>query len=360
MSLYKRGEYWWIRFASPNGERIRVSSGTGDRQKAQEYHDRLKARYWEIQKLGVKPERSWQEVVVRWIKEKSTKADIEKDRAKLRWLDKHLGHLNLSQINRDLIDRIADVKASESSPSTANHYLALIRAMLRRARDEWEWIAHIPKVRLYKVVNKRIRWITREEAARLLVELPPHLRDLAEFTLATGLRQSNASYLRWDQLDMQRHVAWIHHDEAKAGKSIAVPLNRNALEVLRRRLGKDQTYVFTYRGHPVQYCTTQAWKAALTRAGIERFRWHDLRHTWASWHVQSGTSLQELMELGGWHSYEMVLRYAHLASDHLKHAASRIEGTILAHHPAHDVQVSHKFLGEMVGPAGFEPATKGL
>ena len=63
----------------------------------------------------------------------------------------------------------------------------------------------------------------------------------------------------------------------------------------------------------------------MRRAGIEAFRFHDLRHTWASWHVQSGTSLQELMELGGWKSYEMVLRYAHLAPEHLSAAAQRIE-----------------------------------
>ena len=59
------------------------------------------------------------------------------------------------------------------------------------------------------------------------------------------------------------------------------------------------------------------------------FRWHDLRHTWASWHVQNGTPLQELMELGSWASYEMVLRYAHLAADHLQGAACRIDATFL-------------------------------
>ena len=64
---------------------------------------------------------------------------------------------------------------------------------------------------------------------------------------------------------------------------------------------------------------------ALKRAGIEASRFHDLRHTWASWHVQSGTSLPELMELGGWKSYEMVLRYAHLAPEKLSSVAGRIE-----------------------------------
>jgi integrase len=68
-----------------------------------------------------------------------------------------------------------------------------------------------------------------------------------------------------------------------------------------------------------------AWKRSLKRAGIENFRFHDLRHSWASQHVMNGTSLQELMELGGWKSYEMVLRYAHLAPEHLSNAAARIE-----------------------------------
>jgi integrase len=63
----------------------------------------------------------------------------------------------------------------------------------------------------------------------------------------------------------------------------------------------------------------------LERAGIEDFRWHDLRHTWASWHVQSGTSLQDLMAMGGWSSYDLVLRYAHLEPEHLAKAAARIE-----------------------------------
>lgn len=76
--------------------------------------------------------------------------------------------------------------------------------------------------------------------------------------------------------------------------------------------------------------STKAWYNALKRAGIENFRWHDLRHTWASWHVQKGTSLQELLELGGWSSYEMVLRYAHFAGDHLRDTADKVQGTILA------------------------------
>ena len=165
------------------------------------------------------------------------------------------------------------------------------------------------------------------EAQRLLNELPKHLRLMAQFSLATGLRQSNVSYLRWDQVDLERGFAWIHPDQSKSGKAINVPLNNDALSVLQEVQGDDVHYCFVYQGKPVERTSTKAWHAALKRAGIENFRWHDLRHTWASWHVQRGTSLQELQELGGWSSYEMVLRYAHLASHHLKRVAGNVDGT---------------------------------
>ena len=82
--------------------------------------------------------------------------------------------------------------------------------------------------------------------------------------------------------------------------------------------------MFTYAGHPIKRPDILTWQRACQKTGITDFRWHDLRHTWASWHVQAGTSLQTLMELGGWSSYDMVLRYAHLAGEHLHSAAGNI------------------------------------
>ncbi|MGB5487720.1 MAG: site-specific integrase [Lysobacterales bacterium] len=325
MSLYKRGETWWVFVTTPSGERIRRSTGIKDKQTAQEYHDHLKVELWRVHKLGEKPRRTWQEAVVQWLREKDHKANIGGDKAKLKWLDQFLRGRYLDEINRELVSKIGEVKKAEASPSTANRYLALIRAVLRIARDEWEWLGHIPKVKMYPEPKKRVRWITREESARLLTELPVHLADLAAFTLATGLRQRNASFLKWDQTDMERGTAWIHADESKSGRAIVVPLNNDALNVLHRVKGTHPVYVFTYKGKPVARTTTKAWYAACKRAGIDNFRWHDLRHTWASWHVQSGTSSQELMELGGWSCMEMVLRYAHLGGEHLKRASRRIE-----------------------------------
>ena len=143
--------------------------------------------------------------------------------------------------------------------------------------------------------------LTQEQAWRLLTELPSHLAEMARFSLATGLRQRNVSYLQWDRVDTSRGVAWIHPGQAKAGRAVGVPLNQDALKVLGERLGKHKVYVFTFQGKR-QVCEPvfdEAWKMAFARAGIgSGFRWHDLRHTRASWHVQSGTRLQELTELG--------------------------------------------------------------
>jgi integrase len=125
-------------------------------------------------------------------------------------------------------------------------------------------------------------------------------------------------------VDLDKKHALIHADESKSKRPIPVPLNKQALSIVKAQVEKNSTYVFTYKGSPVTRCNNHAWQKALKRAGIDNFRWHDLRHTWASWHVQNGTPLHELQQLGGWSNYEMVLRYAHLSSAHLRAAAERV------------------------------------
>ncbi len=199
-----------------------------------------------------------------------------------------------------------------------------MRAILRKAANEWEWIERAPAVRMLPEPKRRIRWLAHEEAERLIAELPEHLAEMVRFSLATGLRKANVTGLEWSQVDFERRVACIHPDQAKARKAIGVPLNAEAILVLRRQMGKHSRFVFTHRGKPVRSVNTKAWKAALKRAGIADFRWHDLRHTWASWHAQVGPPPNVLQELGDWESADMVRRYAHLAPDHLAEFAERL------------------------------------
>lgn len=322
--LYKRGKTWWIDFTAPNGQRIRRSSGTQIKAQAQELHDTLKTQAWRQAQLGERPQYTWDDAGLRWLKEKEHKASFTDDVQRLVWLQPHFRGMLLSEIKKTFVMQVVDEKRKESSPATANRYLAPIRAILRQC-VEWEWLDAAPMLKAYPEPKRRIRWLTQEEAQRLLQELPEHLRDMAEFSLATGLRQANVKALEWNQIDMIREVAWIHPDQAKARKAIGVNLTATAMAVLHRRMNQHPQYVFTYQGHPVIQVSGKAWWNALKRAGIENFRWHDLRHTWASWHVQAGTPLFKLQEMGGWESMDMVLKYAHLAPEHLVTESQNIE-----------------------------------
>ena len=103
-------------------------------------------------------------------------------------------------------------------------------------------------------------------------------------------------------------------------RNFAVP----ARDVIKRQIGKHTQFVFTYKDNPVKELNTKAFKKALKRAGIENFRWHDLRHTWASWHIQQGTPIAVLQELGGWESSDIVRRYAHLGNEHIFEYANKL------------------------------------
>lgn len=203
-------------------------------------------------------------------------------------------------------------------------YLALVRAVLKRAAGPWQWIEKAPTVSLYAEAKRRVRWLNKEEATRLLDALPTHQKQLTRFALATGLRQANVLGLKWSDVDMDRRTAWVHADEAKGGEAIGVPLNDEAMAVLREEFGKHLLRVFTFKGRPLGQANTRAWRNALKRAGIENFRWHDLRHVWATWHVMAGTTMAELQELGAWKSAEMVRRYAHFAPEQLRAAADKL------------------------------------
>lgn len=324
MALWKRAGRYYVDFTGPDGSRVRHSTGTTDREKAKEYHDRLKAELWDQVRLKRKPQRSWDDAAVRWLKEKASKKSYRDDVQRIRWFTGHLRGKLLDQIDRELIDRLID-KHIQRSDRTKDLYVALIRAIFRRAMREWEWIDRVPAFKTYSRGGKvRVRWITEEQAERLLKELPEHQRDVVVFALATGLRQGNVLGLTWDRVQLGRRMATIAHGDTKNGDALGVPLNDVAMAVLERQAGKHKTHVFTYRGKPLRSANTRTWRAALAKCGITDFRWHDLRHTWASWLRQSDVPTWVLQELGGWKSESMVRRYAHMSVKHLQPYADQL------------------------------------
>jgi len=171
------------------------------------------------------------------------------------------------------------------------------------------------------------RWLRNDEFERLKRELPPHLKLAAEFAVLTGLRMRSMLQLTWDRVDLgAARRARVPHSQMKGARSFGFPLSSAAVAVLKRcrKLHPAGSRVFQYEGAPVDDCNTAAFQKAVKRAQLEPLRWHDLRHTFASWAVQGGVTLHELMQLGDWKSYSMVLRYGHLAPDQLSKAAELV------------------------------------
>lgn len=151
-------------------------------------------------------------------------------------------------VNRRAIEHA--IAAGEKPPApkpaaagTVNLHMAELSKILHYAHKRG-WIDRVPPIIKQPQPAKRMTWLTPEQAEILLAELPAHLRQMARFALSTGLRETNVRMLTWTQVDMERGTAWIHADQAKAGKNIPVPLNADALDVLREQRGQHRRWVF--------------------------------------------------------------------------------------------------------------------
>lgn len=331
--LYQRKDspYWWIDVVLPDGRRVCQSTRVRDQTAATEYLVRLKAEAYDARHTGHRPDRSWKEAVTRFLDELENPKRLGECRIHLRQLHPFLSEHLLKEVRMDALQPFIRHRKNVDGVANAsiNRALEIVRRILHLARDEWDWIASFPRIRMLSEPRRRVRFLTQPEADALLEVLPAHLRPVVSFALTTGCRMGEILNLEWTRVDLNRRVAWLEHGTTKNGDGRGIPLNTDAVLALRAAEGGHGRWCFTYRGQRMERVGS-GWKRALRRVQITEFRFHDLRHTWASWHVTNGTSLQELMKLGGWKSYEMVLRYAHLAPDHLSNAAARIERRVEA------------------------------
>lgn len=362
MSIRKHPEtgIWQIDIHVKGVPRLQRSADTKDRAAAKELHDRLRADLWRQKNVGARPTKTWDELTILWLErcEKKGKRSISDDRDKLRWFLPHFTGKTLTQlierqvmpdgIERTPIEVALERRAEEPkrtrinkegelpSPTTINRYATLVTSMLNHAR-KLGWIDTVPKLEPNPEAEDTGLWITQEAAARLIEELPPHLAAMASFSFATGIRQHNCTHLQWRSVDVQRRIAWVDASDAKGKRVIRIQLNDTALDVLRGQKGKHPRWVFPFQHRniqgtligvpkPIVQPNGEAWEKAKHRAGIDpAFRWHDIRHTWATWHVQNGTPLEVLQKLGGWSDYRMVLKYAKFAPDHIAQYASNAD-----------------------------------
>jgi integrase len=309
MSLYQVGNIWYY-YLTVNGERHRNSTGTADRKEAQKLHDEIKTSLEQRRARGF----TLADALRLWLTEKERS---EKEKSAIRVLLRCYPSRPITEVETH--ELVRSLKGRKDS--TVNRTINIVNAALKMAHEQGK-CSEI-KIKRKAVPLTRLRFLTKEEWETLEVQLPEHGKAIAGFALATGLRYSNVVGLKWRYVDLERHLVWVDSVDSKSRKTISVPLSTRAIEILKALQGNHKEYVFTYKGRPVE-SIKNSWNRALVRAGIDvtdnksTFRFHDLRHTWASWHVQNGTPLAVLKELGGWHSMELVMRYAHLAPDHLR------------------------------------------
>lgn len=312
MSIYKRGDVWWY-YITHRGIRHRGSTERREKAAAQRFHDELKAELWKEQRGD-----TLHGALRAWVKGKG-----ESDRYRVEKLIREAPNVPLSDVQA-----IQDAIPSGAAGSY-NRYVNVLAA------------AGVKGLKSKKPPRGRIRWLTAEEWKALRDALPERWVAPADFAIATGLRQANVFWLEWAQVDMARRKAWIHPDEAKSGAPIGIPLSEAAMAVLERQVGKCDVWVFPMRrGNPLPKLKTRDWKKAVREADIAYCTWHDLRHTWATWHLMNDppTPLEVLQRLGGWKDLRMVMRYAHLAESFVDRYAENAKP--YSHNPRHTKTLS--------------------
>jgi integrase len=274
------------------------------------------------------------------------KSSYDRDDARVKRLKVWFGDRKLSAITPDMIeqyrlDRIATGKSRDGespvSRATINREVMLLRVMLGKA-VKWDLLAQNPasKVEDYDEAERRERYLTRAEIGRLLRATKrsrsPLVRAAVYLALETGLRKGELFRLRWADVDFE--TAQLLVTDTKTGVPRRVPLSRRARWLLRKMAARDPmaTWVFQSRdraGAPASVSDVKkAWRAALRRARIDDFRFHDLRHTFASHFAMKGGNIYALAKILGHASPKMTLdRYAHLSPEFIQEQRAVMDRT---------------------------------
>jgi len=316
MQLYKRKDSssWWVSWSDQNGKRFRRSSGTADRKLAEALAASwIKEDFMEVN-FGKKPDLAFSEVLLRYaqtLKRNNPSAFMDKDRYRIKFLAERFKGFNVSELTYKVIQEFVDERLETVSSGMALKDVAYIKAAINKARREelTDFVPNFPRV---KPSRPRNRWLTFEEEERLVNAAASHLKPIIRFAVDTGGRRSELFRLDWRYVDLtNRRVTFI---QTKNGEDRTVRLCERAYATLKALGPKSSGPVFTFGGKALKGIKS-SFDTAREKAGIEDFRFHDLRHTFASRLVQGGVPLYNVMHLTGHKSLEMVQRYAHLSPE---------------------------------------------
>lgn len=341
MKMYQRGSMWWGRW-SAKGKRFQEPSGTSDEVLAKEILSKKYAESFRERVLGEKPRRTWAEATKRYLEEHQTLRTIGSYEKQSEWWtarfkDKHVTYLD--EITPDLVREIRKWWLSvpkqrgggKRTPADVNRYIAYLRCVVNAAYREYRWYQPGEEPPLYSFEPGevwRLRFLSAQEVAALADALPHPFGLAARLAVATGLRRRNLLQMRWDQIDGD--AVTIPGQLMKNGSPLRIPLNAEALAILRQLRNQSEWVFLKESGAPIKEISSKVWKRACKEAGLVNLRWHDLRHTWASIMRQQGVPLEVIQELGGWKDDAMVQRYSHLSVDHLRGYAAMVDKAFVA------------------------------
>ncbi len=278
---------------------------------------------------------SLSDLVERYIREVLPgKPNVSSDYAfQLEWWKTQIGDVLLSELTpvliseyRDLLSKKITFRKTQISHATVNRYLAALSTAISTAINEWGWMEDniLRKVSKLKEPRGRVRYFSDEERERFLLACKEsHNSELyvaVILALSTGGRKNEIWGLSWKCVDLKN--GFITFEETKNDEPRSVPLTGRALELMMERSKVpriDTDLVFPSRvDHQNHFDFRRPFQMALKAAQIEDFRWHDLRHSAASYLAMSGVSLLSIAEILGHKTLQMVKRYSHLSQDHLR------------------------------------------
>lgn len=248
-----------------------------------------------------------------------------RDKTSLKKLLPFFGELSLSRITTELVSDYKDERLKTVKPATVYQELSLMRRMFNIARKEWRWVSENPTANLSFSVgnsNARDRWLTPEEEKRLLANAarPAWFQPLLKAALHTGMRRRELLSLKWQDIDFKRRLILV--ERSKNGLKRSVPMTGTLRATLKEQKVRD----ISGRVFPVSESSLRdAFLRAVKTAGIEDFRFHDLRHTFATRLVQSGVDLYRVKELLGHKTIAMTTRYAHHCPESLRQSVETLD-----------------------------------
>ncbi len=255
---------------------------------------------------------------------------LAKQSAQLLWWKQEIGHCLLADVSPALLaekrDKLGHGKTrtgQNRSPATIMRYLAALSHALAIGVREWAWLDDSPmrKVSKPQEPRGRVRFLSEDERQRFLKackeSTTPFLYVAVVLSLSAGLRRSELLNLRWSDVDLARGRIVLH--ETKNGDRRMVPLAGLALQLLKelnegRSVATDLLFPGTDPHRPIDL--RFGWEKALKEAVITNFRWHDMRHSCASYLAMNGASLAEIAEVLGHRTITMTRRYSHLSESH--------------------------------------------